>query len=299
MAVIPWQSLQSTARPVVLLGAGVLGRRIACIFAAAGYKVHLRDPSADALEDAATYINAHRTEYAQYVRTKDGKTTELARGHGCCAVFTDVAVAVRDAWLVIEAVPEQLDLKTETFGQLDGLAPADCIFGTNSSSYKSSLMLDKLSRPRKTQMLNIHFSMPPTIRTVELMTDGYTAPEVMSLVKAFLEDCAMLPVVVSVESTGFIMNRLWAAVKREILLILAEGVSTPDEIDMLWEHMFRAGRPPCRLMDEVGLDTVALIEDHYIQERQLDGRKTVDWLREHYVSQGKLGNKSDKGGLYP
>lgn len=67
---------------------------------------------------------------------------------------------------------------------------------------------------------------------------------------------------------------------------------------MLWEHMFRDGSPPCRLMDEIGLDTVALIEDHYILERQLDGQKTVDWLREHYVSQGKLGNKSSQGGLY-
>lgn len=87
--------------------------------------------------------------------------------------------------------------------------------------------------------------------------------------------------------------------KREILLILAEGVSTPSEIDMLWEHMFRNGPPPCHLMDEIGLDTVGLIEDHYIKERRLDGQKTVDWLRENYVSQGKLGKKSDKGGLYP
>lgn len=94
------------------------------------------------------------------------------------------------------------------------------------------------------------------------------------------------------------MNRLWAAIKREILQILAEGVSTPEQIDQLWDNMFRDGSAPCQLMDEIGLDTVALIEDNYVKERGLDGRLTVDWLRENYVLQGRLGNKSDRGGLY-
>ena len=63
--------------------------------------------------------------------------------------------------------------------------------------------------------------------------------------------------------------------------------------------MFGTAVPPCRLMDDVGLDTVALIEDHYIKERGLDGQFTVDWLRENYISRGKLGTKSGRGGLYP
>lgn len=88
--------------------------------------------------------------------------------------------------------------------------------------------------------------------------------------------------------------------KREILTILAEDVSTPEEIDLLWENMFQlpASKPPCRLMDQIGLDTVAFIEDNYIQERGLDGKLTVDWLRENYIQQGKLGQKSEHGGLY-
>lgn len=96
-----------------------------------------------------------------------------------------------------------------------------------------------------------------------------------------------------------IFNRLWAAIKREILYILAEGVSEPAEIDKLWSIMFENGPPPCKLMDQIGLDTVAFIEDNYIQERRLDGNMTVDWLRETYLANGRLGLKSDKGGLYP
>lgn len=80
-------------------------------------------------------------------------------------------------------------------------------------------------------------------------------------------------------------------------MILAEGVSDADQIDKLWKNMFQAQIAPCSLMDKVGLDTIAFIEDNYIQERGLDGRLTVDWLRENYISQGKLGDKSDKSGL--
>lgn len=99
---------------------------------------------------------------------------------------------------------------------------------------------------------------------------------------------------------SFIFNRLWAAVKREITTILAEGVSEPKEIDKLWLNMFNSKNPgPCALMDQVGLDTVAFIEDNYVQERHLDTALTVDWLRYNYVAQGKLGAKSPKGGLYP
>lgn len=98
---------------------------------------------------------------------------------------------------------------------------------------------------------------------------------------------------------SFVFNRLWAAIKREIMTILAEGVSEPKEIDKIWVEMFKNANGPCAFMDQVGLDTVAFIEDHYIAERHLDSALTVDWLRKTYISQGKLGNKSDKGGLYP
>lgn len=97
----------------------------------------------------------------------------------------------------------------------------------------------------------------------------------------------------------FVFNRLWAAIKREIMHILADGVSDPREIDLLWEHMFKNGPLPCQLMDQVGLDTVAYIEDNYVKEYNLPTEKTVDWLRKVYINEGRFGNKSDKGGLYP
>ncbi|KAK3337658.1 hypothetical protein B0T19DRAFT_455545 [Cercophora scortea] len=291
-----WQPPTIGSRPVALLGAGVLGRRIACTFVAGGYNVHIRDPSAEARRDALQYIEGHKQEYANNISSTAATNTQL----GSYSASEDIESAVKDAWLVIEAVPEKLQLKIDTMAELDRKAPADCVFGSNSSSFKSSLMLDKVSPARRRLICNVHYTMPPAIRTVELMTDGETEPGVFPFLTEVLENCGMLPATARKESTGFIFNRLWAAVKRETLMILAEGVSDASEIDKLWQHMFQAKVTPCRLMDQIGLDTVAFIEDNYIQERHLDGSLTVDWLRANYLTQGKLGKKtSDAGGLYP
>ena len=85
---------------------------------------------------------------------------------------------------------------------------------------------------------------------VELMTDGYTSPEIFPFMVERCKEAATSPYVARKESTGFIFNRLWAAVKREVLTILAEGVSVPEEIDSMWTELFLKGKSlPCRTMD--------------------------------------------------
>ncbi|KAK3331462.1 hypothetical protein B0H66DRAFT_487607 [Apodospora peruviana] len=292
-----WTPPTIGSRHVVVLGGGVLGRRIACTFVSAGYNTHIRDPFPSARSAAIQYIDENKLEYAKSTRLGPHATPDQL---GQYAAFEDIESACKDAWLVIEAVPEKLELKIDTFGELDRFCPEDCILGSNSSSFKSSLMLDKVHEERRRLVCNIHYTMPPQIRTVELMTDGETFPEVFGFLSEVLRGCGMLPATARKESTGFIFNRLWAAVKREIMMILAEGVSDAAEIDALWAHMFQAAVTPCRLMDKIGLDTVAFIEDNYISERNLDGKLTVDFLREKYTNQGRLGLKTaDKGGLYP
>ncbi|KAJ5733845.1 Dehydrogenase multihelical [Penicillium malachiteum] len=312
-----------TDRPVAVIGGGVLGRRIACVFVAAGYHVHILDNSAEALKTAIEYIDAHKEEYSMMPRIC--KETESSSGEpenvdekgsqsstpkvdlesythapfGNYKPFTEMEPTISNAWLAIEAVPEKLDLKIDIFAEMDAAAPADCIFGTNTSSFKSSLMVSKVSPERRKRMLNIHFAMLPAVRTVELMTDGETDSEIFPYLEDVLGECGMLPATARCESTGFIFNRLWAAVKREIMHILSDGVSDPSEIDLLWEHMFKNGPLPCQLMDQVGLDTVAYIEDNYVKERGIDGSSTVDWLRREYIEKGRLGKKSQNGGLYP
>ncbi|EHK42211.1 hypothetical protein TRIATDRAFT_146809 [Trichoderma atroviride IMI 206040] len=288
---ITWQPpLDYRNRPVAVLGAGVLGRRIACIWASAGYDVRIRDPSAQQRSDGITYVEENVAAYSQ----KTGKTPGKAQA------FDNIQEAVENAWLVIEAVPEKIQLKIDTFAELDALTPADCILASNSSSYKSSEMIEKVSAARKSQILNMHYYMPPACMIVELMTDGFTTQDIFPFMVERSKEAATLPYVARKQSTGFIFNRLWAAIKRESLTILAEGVSVPEEIDSLWTEMFiNGGATPCKMMDNVGLDTVAFIESHYIAERGLSSEKTVDFLQAQYLDQGKLGTKSEKGGFYP
>ncbi|KAE8376418.1 NAD(P)-binding protein [Aspergillus bertholletiae] len=277
-------------RPIAVLGAGVLGRRIGCIWASGGYDVIIRDPSAEQRADGIAYIQENVALYAQKTGKKPGKAEAVE----------ELADAVKHAWLVIEAVPEKLHLKINTFAELETVAPADCILASNSSSYKTSEMLTKVGTDTKTRILNMHYYMPPDCMIVEIMTDGYTDSAVFPFIVERSKEVATLPYVARKESTGFIFNRLWAAVKREALTILAEGVSVPEEIDSMWLEMFvKGGAAPCRTMDAVGLDTVAFIERHYIDERGLSPQKTVDFLQQNYLDHGKLGSKCPQGGLYP
>ncbi|THX79170.1 putative 3-hydroxyacyl-CoA dehydrogenase [Aureobasidium pullulans] len=285
-----WTPPQNYAsRPVAVLGSGVLGRRIACCWASAGYNIRIRDPSEQQRSDAVEYFNANVASYAEATGKTPGKV----------AVFVDLESAVQDAWLVFEVVPEKLDIKIETFAELERLAPKDCILASNSSSYKSSEMIEKVNDETKCRILNTHYFMPPTIMMVELMTDGYTHPEIFPFLAERHKEAGLVPFIARKESTGFIFNRTWAAIKREFLTILAEGVSTPEELDQMWTLFWGSKQTPCRIMDQVGLDTVQFIEQHYVDERGLPKDKTVDFLEENYIKPGRLGDKCQKGGLYP
>ncbi|KAH3956548.1 hypothetical protein HBI56_237530 [Parastagonospora nodorum] len=286
-----WTAPDTSSRPVAVLGGGVLGRRIASSWVAAGYEVILCDLNEQQRNAAIHYIEHSREEYA--------KITKNERDHAKFSTTDDMKSAVQNAWLVVEALPEKLDLKISMMGQLDQHAPKDCILASNSSSYKSRLMLDKVDEKRRLRVCNMHYYMPPGNNVVELMTCGQTHGDVLEFLRSKLEDAGMTPAVARKESTGFIFNRLWAAVKRETLLIMAEGISEPKEIDKLFMTMF-SNSPvgPCGMMDAVGLDTVAFIEDNYIQERHLDATAR-DWLQKNFIDKGRLGAKSGKGGLYP
>ncbi|KAG5760533.1 hypothetical protein H9Q72_011346 [Fusarium xylarioides] len=248
-------TLPSThGRTVAVLGGGVLGRRIACGWAASGFHVVIRDPSPEQRAAAVEYCNTSMSLYS------DSET------RGTVAAVEDLSEAVSKAWLVIEAVPEKLPLKISTFADLEKLTSHDTILCSNSSSYKSREMIEGLKPETKRRVLNMHYYMPPDYRVKE--------------------------------STGFIYNRLWAAIKREVLNILAEEISTPEEIEKLWKEMWYAkAKGPVAMMDTVGLDTVSFIEQHYIAERGLPDTP-VKFLQK-YIDEGRLGAKSDKGGLLP
>ncbi|THY33664.1 3-hydroxyacyl-CoA dehydrogenase [Aureobasidium pullulans] len=272
------------SRNVVVLGGGVLGRRI-------GYNVVIRDINQKQCDEALQYISENVAGFATKATT--------GRSSGTVSTTLDLEDALQGAWIVFECVPEILELKIDTFAEIERLAPKDCILASNSSSYESSEMIVKVNDDTKTRILNCHYMMPPVNRVVELMTDGHTFPELIQWLSDRHAEAGLSPYIAVKESTGFIFNRIWAAIKRECLMVLAEGVSTPEQLDKAWMEILGCSFGPCMSMDSVGLDTVALIEKHYIKERGLSSEFTVDYLQSKYLDHGKLGMKSDKGGLYP
>ncbi|KAJ5739942.1 3-hydroxyacyl-CoA dehydrogenase-like protein LAM1 [Penicillium manginii] len=121
---------------------------------------------------------------------------------GPCKTFTELEPAVRDVWLAVEVAPEKVELKKYILAALDTKTLSDCILAWNSSSFKSSLMSSKVSSERRKKVLNVHFTMPPSIRTVELMTNGETDPKIVTYLEDVQGECGMLPVTARRETTG-------------------------------------------------------------------------------------------------
>jgi 3-hydroxybutyryl-CoA dehydrogenase len=271
-----------TTHATAVIGSGTLGARIALMLASGGGEVRLYDPNANQLEVARRYVEA------ELPRVVAGRSGALP---GRLVLSRTVQAAVADTWMVVEAIPERLDLKRKMFGDLDRLAPEDAILASNSSSYPTSQFIDDVSRPGR--VANTHYYMPPEVNVVEVMSCGKTTDEVITRLFERLPIYGFVPFHVLKESVGFIYNRIWAAIKRESLAVVAEGVSTPQDVDLLFQSVL-GSLGPFRRMDKVGLDVVLDIEEHYAAIRPGIPAEPRQLLK-RYIEQGRLGIKSGKG----
>jgi 3-hydroxybutyryl-CoA dehydrogenase len=270
-------------RPVAVIGAGTLGRRIALMFASRGGTVRIYAPRAEQRSAAVGYV----TETLPKLLADRG----FGEVGGAMATGS-LEEALADAWLVIESVPEKLEIKIATWGQIDQAAPPDTIFGTNSSSYPSRLMTENVRD--KTRLCNTHFYMPPQFNALDLMSDGETDRGLLDTLLAVLPEFGVYPFEARRECTGFIFNRVWAAIKRESLAVVAEGVARPEDVDGMFKINWRVPAGPFQMMDQVGLDVVLDIENHYAEEFPYLPKNVRDLLQS-YVDAGKLGVKTGEG----
>jgi 3-hydroxybutyryl-CoA dehydrogenase len=270
-------------RPAAVIGAGTLGRRIALMLATRGGQVRVADPSAEQRQAAERFVAEQLPAVvAQVPGGSAGQVTAVA----------DVGEAVDGAWLVVECVPERLELKRAVFTDLDRLAPADAVLASNSSSYPTSALVDTVRTPER--LVNLHFYMPPARTAVEVMSCGRTDPVVIDLLMAELPSYGLEPFLVRRESVGFIYNRIWAAIKREALAVVEEGVATPEEVDRLFGLNLGTDAGPFRRMDAVGLDVVLDIEEHYAAVRPALPEEPRALLR-RLIAEGRLGVKTGRG----
>jgi 3-hydroxybutyryl-CoA dehydrogenase len=275
---------------VCVFGAGFMGWQIALTCANRGYPVRLYDISEEALERA---LGAIKQELESRVEAGDVSAEEMEDILRRIVATEGVDGAVKGAEFVIEAVPERLELKREVFALLDRVCDEETILATNSSSIRISKIEGATGRPDR--VLNTHFYGVPWRRpVVELMRGTGTSDETMDRVHGFMESLGLIPLRVLKDSTGFIFNRVWRAIKRECLHLVDDGVATFEDVDRAWMGIYGASMGPFGLMDRVGLDVVRDIEIVYYEESG-DERDAPPRLLLDKIERGELGIKTGKG----
>ncbi len=276
---------------IAIIGAGTMGRMISLQIARHGFPVTLYDIQSEMLTDAK---QAQRDYLAGWMSAGDITITDSETILARITLSSDLLEAVKDADLVIEAVPEQVDLKRKVFKQLDAVMREHAIIATNSSSIRVSLLEDATERPE--QVANFHFYTPVwDSPMVEVGGGTQTSSDVLDALSEFAIAIGILPLRVQKESTGFIFNRVWRAIKREVLRVADSGVASFEDIDRAW--MIKYGThdlPPFAQMDRIGLDVVQAIEEHYARESGDPADLPPPILTEK-VARGDLGQKTGCG----
>ncbi|OIW32807.1 NAD(P)-binding protein [Coniochaeta ligniaria NRRL 30616] len=298
----PWSPPSEASlsiRPVLIVGAGNLGRRIATIWASDSRPVVLYDNSLTALASATEYITDSLASYCAVRGTHPGSVTMTT-----CIQSAADGNAEATPWMVIDCLPEDLVLKKSNLAEVEKHLRRDCILATNSSSFRAELLADAVPESVRGRVLNTHYFIPPRNRMVEIMSTTHTADAetMFSFLVSQMRRVGLEPVIVpaGLQSTGFVFNRVWAAVKRETLAVVKEGVASPKDVDALFRDFFHSEKGPCERMDEVGLDRVMEVEKMYVDERPgLGSDAVVEWLGKEYVSMGRVGEKGSSGdGLF-
>ena len=276
---------------VAVIGAGTMGRQISLQIALHGCPVALYDidPAAlTAAEESQRAIVGEWIAFGRVSASAERTVFDNLRYTG------DLPSACRDADLAIEAVPEKVDIKRSVFAQLDKLLPSTAIIATNSSSMRVSALEDATERPAR--VANLHFYLPVwDSPMVEVGGGSGAASDVLADLCDFARAIGILPLRVRRPSTGFVFNRVWRAVKKEVMRVADSGVASIEDIDRAW--MIKFGReepPPFAQMDRIGLDVIRDIELHYAAESG-DPEDLPRPILNERVERGELGVKSGRG----
>lgn len=282
--------MENRIKKVAVVGTGTLGTQIAIQCASYGYEVKAYD------QDPESFFKTIPKALRMMELLGKGPTLpveEWKKAAQKVHLTKDLAEALAEADLVIEAVPENLEIKRKIFAQMDALAPQPALLATNSFSLPISKIEDVTQRPE--QCLNIHFYQPAVgMNIVDIMGGTKTSPEVIETAKEFVRSLKCIPLTVKKEILGFCFNSVWRAIKKQTLFMWAEGFVDFKDIDRAWMVFTQMKQGPFGLMDLVGLDVVYDIEISYYNESQ-DPRDYPPQALKEKISRGELGVKTGKG----
>ncbi|MBF0814840.1 3-hydroxyacyl-CoA dehydrogenase family protein [Microbacterium paludicola] len=274
-----------TPARVGVLGGGRMGAGIAHAFLLAGSDVTVVERDQDAADAARARIE--QSIDASIARGFDGSAAQLRRR---LTVATDAA-AFGLHGLVVEAVPEDLDLKLEALPRVEAQLAADAVIASNTSSIPLARLTETLERPE--QLIGLHFFNPvPASTLVEIVVGADTAPGLAETARGWVRALGKTPITVS-DSPGFASSRLGVAIALEAIRMVQDGVASAEDIDLAMELGYRHPTGPLKTTDLVGLDVRLGIAEQL--ERELGPRFAPPQLLHDMVADGRIGRKAGRG----
>jgi 3-hydroxybutyryl-CoA dehydrogenase len=278
----------TTIRSVLVLGAGTMGQGIAQVTAVAGYVTRLHDVDPARIEAALDGIKRATDRLVQ-----KGKMLNEARSEmiGMLVGSPDLAAAAAGVDLVIEAAPEQMDLKVELLGRVKRSAPEHALLGSNTSSLSITEIGRRLGAGART--IGLHFfNPPPVMELLEVVRGLETSEAAEATALAVARRLGKTPIVVN-DTPGFATSRLGVALGAEAMRMLEAGVASVADIDRAMELGYRHPMGPLKLTDLVGLDVRLSILEHL--HREIGEQFRPPTILRQMVRAGRLGKKTGEG----
>ncbi|MDU1903907.1 MAG: 3-hydroxyacyl-CoA dehydrogenase [Dysgonomonas sp.] len=279
--------MEKKIKNVTVLGAGNLGSQIAFQIAYHGIGVILYDVNFEAFGKAMEFFPLLREMYIKYL---DVLPEDLDNTLNNITFSDNLQEAVSDADLVIESVPENMEIKKEVYSQLASFAPEKTIFATNSSTFLPTALMSFTGRPDR--FIALHFAnMLSRFNIAEIMGCVKTAPEVYAQMVEFAEEIGMVPIEIKKENSGYVLNALLIPLLTAASQLFVKGVADIETIDKTWRVSTGAPAGPFEIFDVIGLNTI-----HNIAKNGgLNSQYFVRFLEEQYINKGKMGFFSGEG----
>ena len=270
---------------VGVYGGGRMGAGIAHALLVSGACVTIIESSEESATAARQRVETSLARAAEGGHLTEGASPSLGR----FAVSREAA-QLSDCGLVVEAVPEQTDLKRKVLAAIEGAAP-DAWIATNTSSLSVDALASTLARPER--FIGLHFFNPvPASQLVEIVVGARTAPDLVDLSRSWVADLGKTAIAVT-DSPGFASSRLGVALALEAMRMVEDGVAAPEDIDTAMELGYKHPAGPLRTTDIVGLDVRLAIAEHLAHE--LGDRFAPPSILREKVAAGHLGRKSGQG----
>ncbi|MCK1985520.1 MULTISPECIES: 3-hydroxyacyl-CoA dehydrogenase [Peribacillus] len=277
---------------ITIAGSGVLGSQIAFQTAFKGFNVSVYDINDEALERAKDRIINLKPYYKEDIGAAE---EDLNTAYSRISFHSDLSAAVSEADLVIEAIPEVVQIKTDFYTELGKVAPEKTIFATNSSTLLPSQFAEATGRPKK--FLALHFANEIwKNNTAEIMKHPGTDSEVFDEVIDFAKAIGMVPLPLHKEQPGYILNSLLVPLLDAAQMLLLKGVADTETIDKTW--MVATGAPlgPFAILDVVGINTaynISLAKAKATGDPEVE--KLANLLKTEYIDKGKTGREAGEG----